>query len=155
MGGLRQCAAGLGLAAVCLVAGQTYPAFADDSAAAAEIKGVIAAQSAAWNRGDIPGFMEGYWQSPELRFASGGGVTTGWQPTLERYLKRYDMPEKMGVLTFSDLDVDVLAEDAALVFGRWHLARPEAGDAGGLFTLTFRKIDGAWVVTQDHTSSGE
>ena len=67
----------------------------------AEIFTVLETQQTAWNTGDIPGFMEGYWKSEELRFASGGSITYGWQATLDRYLTSYDSPEKMGELTLS------------------------------------------------------
>ncbi|MFP3943915.1 MAG: YybH family protein [Alphaproteobacteria bacterium] len=112
----------------------------------------LMAQQDAWNRGDIEAFMTGYRKSEDLRFASGGTVTKGWQATLERYKKRYASREKMGTLSFSDLDIDVLSEDAALVFGRWTLERKEDMPSG-LFTLLFRKSDGKWVIVHDHTSS--
>ena len=57
-----------------------------------DIKAVLFAQQAAWNRGDLDGFMAGYVRSDELRFASGGTITYGWQTTLERYRKHY--PDK-------------------------------------------------------------
>ncbi|HNG96278.1 MAG TPA: DUF4440 domain-containing protein, partial [Acidobacteriota bacterium] len=31
-----------------------------------EVRAVLDAQVAAWNRGDLEGFMKGYWRSPEL-----------------------------------------------------------------------------------------
>src|SRR5262249_25102417 len=48
------------------------PTFAREPAAErdAVIK-VLTDQEAAWNRGDLRGFMEGYWNSPELSFYSG------------------------------------------------------------------------------------
>ena len=49
------------------------------------ILSVLTTQQAAWNAGDIDTFMAGYWQSPELRFASGGSVTMGCQETSDRY----------------------------------------------------------------------
>ena len=51
-----------------------------------DIVAVMNAQSAAWNRGDIEGFMQGYWSSQKLVFVS-SRVTRGWQPTLDRYKK--------------------------------------------------------------------
>lgn len=112
----------------------------------------LMAQQDAWNRGDIEAFMSGYWKSDDLRFASGGTVTRGWQATLDRYRKRYDSREKMGKLSFSDLSVSILCENAALAFGRWKIERE--GDApGGLFTLLYRKIGGEWLIVHDHTSS--
>jgi len=118
----------------------------------AAIRAVLEGQQAAWNAGDVEGFMEGYWRSADLRFASGGSVTQGWAETLRRYQTRYPDRAAMGVLSFSDLDIGLAAPDTGFVFGHWRLER--ADDApGGLFTLIFRKVDGAWVVVHDHTSA--
>jgi ketosteroid isomerase-like protein len=116
-----------------------------------EIRQVMDRQSAAWNRGDIEGFMQGYWRSPELKFVSGANVTRGWQPTLDRYKKSYDSRAKMGVLTFSDLEINVLSKDAAIVLGNWALQR-ETDKPGGKFTLIFRKFKDGWRIVHDHTS---
>ena len=115
-----------------------------------DIRAVMTEQAAAWNNGDIPGFMRGYWNSDKLVFV-GSTVTRGWQPTLDRYKKSYDSREKMGTLTFSDLEIDVLSKDAAVVLGSWSLAR--AGDnPHGKFTLVFRKFKDGWKIVHDHTS---
>jgi beta-aspartyl-peptidase (threonine type) len=116
-----------------------------------DIRTVMDDQAAAWNRGDIDGFMRGYWNSPDLVFVSGANVTRGWQPTLDRYKKSYDSREKMGTLTFSDLEIDVVSNDAAVVLGSWSLARAK-DQPGGKFTLIFRKFKGGWRIVHDHTS---
>lgn len=118
------------------------------------IRSVLLAQAADWNRGDLRAFMQAYWKSDSLRFASGGTITHGWRTTLERYLARYPDRAAMGTLTFTLIDVNVVSRDAAVVFGQWELARAQ-DHPWGLFTLTLRKIDGAWVITADHTSSAE
>lgn len=94
--------------------------------------------------------MDGYWRSDELTFVSGGNVTKGWRPTLDRYKAKYADRAIMGQLAFSDLNVRELARDAALVSGRWHLDRDKP--IGGRFTLLFRIKDGRWVIVYDHTS---
>lgn len=95
--------------------------------------------------------MRGYWVSEKLTFVSGDTVTRGWQATLDRYKKGYDTREKMGTLTFSDLEITILSKDAAIVLGSWHLQR--AKDAPhGKFTLVFRKLKEGWRITLDHTS---
>jgi len=127
-------------------------ATADDTAK--EIEAVLSRQAEAWNRGDIDGFMEHYWKSNELTFSSGGQTTRGWKSTKENYQRRYPTREKMGRLTFSELEITPLGESAALVLGRWRLARDEA-PVGGNFSLVCRKIDGKWVIVHDHTSKGE
>lgn len=117
-----------------------------------EILQVLADAEAGWNDGDLEAYMQGYWKSPELRFASGGDVTKGWQATLGRYRARYADRAIMGTLVFSDLDVEMLADDAAVVFGRWELRR-DADTPSGLFTLLFRRLDVGWRIVHDHTSS--
>lgn len=116
-----------------------------------EIKAVMNAQVAAWNAGDIDSFMRGYWNSPELVFVSGASVTKGWQPTLDRYKVRYDSRAKMGTLLFSDLEVEVLSKDAAVVLGSWALTR-DGDNPHGKFTLIFRRFKTGWRIVHDHTS---
>jgi uncharacterized protein (TIGR02246 family) len=118
----------------------------------AAIRAVLEAQTAAWNRGDIEGFMDGYARSPDIVFVSGDSLTHGWQTVLDRYKKGYDTREKMGTLAFSDLEVKVISKDAAVVIGRWQLTR--AGDTPhGRFTLIFRRLAEGWRIVHDHTSS--
>jgi ketosteroid isomerase-like protein len=113
---------------------------------------VLEDQVAAWNRGDIDGFMAGYEVSDTLRFASGGDVTRGWKSTLDRYRNRYPDKAAMGTLAFSNLEVTPLGSDAAVVFGQWRLTRGNDSPQG-LFTLTLKKNAGRWRILQDHTSS--
>lgn len=108
-------------------------------------------QAAAWNRGDLEGFMKGYWMSDKLTFIGSRGVTRGWQQTLDNYKKSYPTKEKMGTLTFSELEFDLISKDAISVTGHWALMRD--GDApAGYFTLLFRKKKEGWRIVQDHTS---
>lgn len=122
-----------------------------DDKISAGIRRVMDAQVLAWNAGDVDDFMKGYWNSAQMTFVSGDHVTKGWQPTLDNYKKKYDSKAKMGVLTFSDLEISVLAKDAAVVLGSWSLAR-EADNPHGKFTLTFRKFKNDWKIIIDHTS---
>ena len=124
---------------------------AQNSKIESDIRAVMNDQVAAWNRGDIEGFMHGYWNSEKLTFVSGANVTRGWQPTLDRYKKSYDSRAKMGTLAFSDLEITVLSKDAAVVLGSWSLAR-EKDNPPGKFTLVFRKFKDGWRIVQDHTS---
>ncbi|MEA2569613.1 MAG: hypothetical protein QOI24_1614 [Acidobacteriota bacterium] len=118
----------------------------------AAIQKVLDQQVAGWNRGDLEAYMQGYLHSNELTFFSGATVTRGWEPTLERYKKRYQGEGKeMGTLTFSEVVIDVVASDAAFVRGRWHLAMSKESREG-LFTLLVRKTDQGWKVVHDHSS---
>ena len=118
----------------------------------AAIRAVLDAQAAAWNRGDVAGYMDGYDRSPRTEFVGGDSITRGWQEVLDRYQKKYDTREKMGVLTFSDLEIQILSNDAALVLGRWRLKRVN-DEPHGTFTLLFRKTGAGWRIVHDHSSS--
>ena len=137
-----------GLLAACAGSGR-----ADGSAAdAAAIRAVLNAQVEAWNAGSVRDFMEGYAQTDSLRFASGGTVRTGWQPTLDGYLRGYPDAASMGTLRFDSLDVQVLGPEWAVVFGRWRLDRAE-DTPNGLFTLLFHQRPEGWRIVHDHTSA--
>lgn len=119
-----------------------------------QIAATLNAQMEAWNRGDLEGFMQGYWNSPELTFFSGGAATKGWQPTLDRYRKRYKSTgNEMGKLNFDDLQVTVFDADSAFVRGRWRLKMSNGKQPGGLFTLILRRKPKGWRIVHDHTST--
>ncbi|MDO7852109.1 YybH family protein [Hymenobacter convexus] len=132
-----------------------HPVLRTDTRDAAAIRQVLTTQTAAWNRGDIPGFMQGYWQSDSLVFIGRKGPTYGWQQTLTNYQKNYPDAAAMGQLDFSGLRITVLAPGAAQVVGHWHLARPTAGDVQGYFLLVLRRFGKEWKVVADHTNSSQ
>lgn len=125
----------------------------------AQIRAAIAAQTAAWNRGDIATFMQAYEDSPQTTFI-GSTVRKGFRPILERYQQAYSSKAQMGTLTFSDLDVRLLPgacgkPDTALVTGKFHLQRSAKGEAtkdDGIFSLVWRKGPQGWKIVLDHTS---
>ena len=112
---------------------------------------VMEVQRQAWNRGDIEGFMQGYWKSDSLMFVGKAAPVYGWVNTLNRYKKSYPDKAAMGVLAFDILKVDVLDPKNAFVFGAWHV-KQDKGTIGGYYTLWFRKIAGVWKIVVDHTS---
>jgi beta-aspartyl-peptidase (threonine type) len=127
---------------------------ADHPNADQEVRAVLNAQVTAWNKGDLEGFMVGYWNSPELSFFSGSDVTSGWQQTLERYKKRYRSEgREMGKLKFTDLQIKTAGADTAWVRGRWNLVTSKE-TLGGLFTLILQRMPDGWRIVHDHTSAG-
>jgi beta-aspartyl-peptidase (threonine type) len=148
-------AVAVSLGACALASGQEVQAAKPnkrDAKETAAIRAVLDAQVAAWNRGDIEGFMDGYWRSGETVFVSGDTVTHGWQTVLDRYKKGYDTRDKMGTLMFSELEIKLIGKDAAVATGRWQLTR--ASDTPhGRFTLIFRRTQQGWRIVHDHTSS--
>lgn len=120
----------------------------------ADVQTVITNQVAAWNRGDLDGFLAPYWHSEELTFFSNGAVNKGYAATEQRYKQRYGTSkETMGHLEFDNLVVTLLGPDGAAVRGRFKLQMKDSNPTG-IFTLLLRKQDGKWVIIHDHTSTG-
>ncbi|WP_109485973.1 YybH family protein [Occallatibacter savannae] len=135
---------------------QTSSAPASDEA---QIRAAIQSQTDAWNRADIPAFMQTYEDSADTTFI-GQTLRKGYKPILERYQKSYTTRAQMGTLTFSDIDIRLLPSgcgksEIALVTGKFHLNRTEHGAAtkdDGIFSLVWRKGPHGWKIILDHTS---
>jgi ketosteroid isomerase-like protein len=115
------------------------------------IRQMLDAQSTAWNRGDIEGFMKGYWKNDSLMFIGKSGITYGWSNTLNNYKINYPDAAAMGKLSFTIISVKNLSPEYFHVIGKWQLQR-SADNPEGYFTLLFRKIKGQWFIIADHSS---
>jgi ketosteroid isomerase-like protein len=115
------------------------------------IRQLLDQQTAAWNRGDIDRFMDGYWENDSLMFIGKSGVTYGWTNTLNNYKRGYPDTAAMGKLRFELLTVKRLSDEYYFVVGKWFLQR-SIGNIGGHYNLLFRKINGKWVIIADHSS---
>lgn len=127
------------------------------TAASADATGCTAtlqAQVEAWNKGDLATFMQGYLDSPRMTFTGGGEIVQGYQALEERYRSRYgNDTASMGKLRFTDLDVQPLGADHALVVGRWHLEGANAKSFDGVFSLVMQRVAGSWKILHDHSST--
>lgn len=146
---------------VLLLAGTSIPwqAAAAPGDDAASIRQVMADQQAAWNRGDVDGFMRGYKDAPDTTFV-GSSVRKGYRQILASYREHYATREQMGRLTFSDLDVRLLPGASgtvryAVVTGRFHLDRTAHGSVAqddGVYSLVWEKTPDGWKIILDHSS---
>ena len=119
-----------------------------------DVRAVLTAQVDAWNRGDLDGFMAGYWKSPDLVFFSNGTETHGWQATLDRYRMRYQAEgRQMGTLDFPALDIVPLGPEAAMARGRWRLKMPDGKESSGMTSVILRKLPEGWRIVHDHSSA--
>ena len=69
----------------------------------------------------------------------------------ENYKSKYPDKGHMGVLQFQILHMIQLGPAVMRVTGSWHLDR-DMGNAGGYFTLLWKKIKGQWLIIADHSS---
>jgi ketosteroid isomerase-like protein len=117
------------------------------------VREVLNLQQQAWNKGDIEGYMQGYWKSDSLAFIGKKGITYGWKQTLANYQKSYPNKAAMGSLLFDLRSIQQVSADAVYVIGKWHLKRTkDLGDLQGHFTLLFKKVNNQWVIVADHSS---
>lgn len=118
-----------------------------------EIRAVLDKQVADWNRGDMEAFVTGYKNSPDILFI-GSSISRGYAQMVETYRKNYGTKEKMGTLSFSQVEVQPLDERFATVTGHFHLERTVAGggNADGHYLLVFEKTPDGWKVVRDDTT---
>ena len=114
----------------------------------AAILSVLNKTAVAWSSGDIEGFMDGYWKSDSLKFYGRGGLTKGWQNTLDNYKKNYPTKAHTGNLDFTIENISKIEENSYYVMAQFHLVR-EVGDANGVFLIIFRKINEEWKIIAD------
>jgi len=119
----------------------------------ANLRQLLDDQTAAWNRGDLEGFMHGYWHSQEMTFFSGNTILRGWEAAMQRYRDKYQAPGKeMGKLSFTDEKIEMLGLDAALVTARWHLRMSDGKNLEGLTTVVCKRLKEGWRIVHDHSS---
>jgi ketosteroid isomerase-like protein len=138
-------------AALALIA-LAAPAAASPASERSAILSTIQRMEDAWNRGDFRGYMAGF-ENPGVVFVSGGKFQQGWQGTLDHYIRDYGgSPERRGHLHFYNMEIDLLAPDAAMLIGQYRLVRGQR-ITEGVNTRLFRKIDGKWLITMNHVSA--
>ena len=130
---------------------QETPNAVDKTSAIHAIEHVMDDQEAAWNRGDLEGFMQGYWQHDSLRFIGKRGITFGWHSTLNNYKKSYPSLEEMGRLQFTNLSLEMTGDSSAYVIGKWELFRRE-DTLSGHYSLLWKNYHGKWLIVADHSS---
>ena len=114
---------------------------------------VLLKQEAAWNRGDLDSFAEGYKNSPDTLFIN-NQIQRGYTGMLDAYHHNYPTKETMGQLTFSELEVHPIDDQVAVCLGKYHLDRSKksGGSAEGLFSLVLQKTEKGWKIVVDHTT---
>lgn len=128
--------------------------------ARAELKGNTAAitsvlnkSASDWNRGDLKAFATSYKDSPDILFM-GATIRHGYRQMLNGYMAGYSTPEKMGKLSFTQLEVQPLDEHFATVTGRFHLERTAAGggNSNGYFLLVLEQTTSGWKIVRDDST---
>ena len=108
--------------------------------------------TAAWNNGDLDGYLAGYWESEQTRYISNGKVIQGHAAIVAHYKSRLGESADFGRLELLQFEVELLGERDALVFGRFCHTHNDTAVTGA-FTIHLRNFDGTWLIVLDHSSS--
>jgi uncharacterized protein (TIGR02246 family) len=106
--------------------------------------------AAAWNRGDLAGFMSDY--TLDASFVTPRQVVHGRAVIQARYAPRFAPGGVRDSLYFRDLEVDLVAPDALNAIAYYVLQRGDSITARGPTSLVMRKIGGRWYIAHDHSS---
>ena len=110
--------------------------------------------AADWNSGDLDTFATSYKNSPDILFI-GHTISRGYTQMLTAYKKNYPTRDKMGKLTFSQLEIQPLDAHFATVTGRFHLERTTTGggNADGHYMLVVEHTPAGWKIIRDDTTA--
>jgi hypothetical protein len=117
-----------------------------------ELKNKLVASTTCWNSGDMECFMQTYWKSDSLTFIVEGGISYGWESTLQKYKVAFPTAKDRGELSFTFISVNKISEEAYYMIGEYHL-KLESGHDNGYFSLLWKKINNDWVIVADHSSN--
>ena len=132
-------------------AARTAPAAGDPTT---EIPRMLQSSAAAWNSGDLEGFLDDYMDNAETAFI-GSTVTYGVPAIRARYKASY---WKTGTasqkLAFDEIRIRPLGSAHAIASGRYILTNPATGaqEATGRFSLVLESTARGWKIIHDHSS---
>lgn len=115
-----------------------------------EIRATLDAMFGEWNREDQATYLTHYWRSDELRWSMKGVWYKGWQSMYDVYGAGFP-PGAMGVIRYTDLEIQMLADDLGLAMYRWTHVTPRESVAGCTGQV-FRRIDGDWLVIHENSA---
>ena len=130
---------------------------AADTTATAEIRRMLDESAAAWNRGDLDGFMASYAPGEATTYIGRRGILRGPDQIRASYAPRFAPGFRRGTLRFEDFEVDLLAPGVANAIAYYVLTERTAAGADstiarGPTSLVLRRLGTGWKIIHDHSS---
>ena len=118
-----------------------------------DVTKVLLAQQAAWNRGDLDGYLGRYKDAPDTQAILGAPIR-GLANIRSLFHVNFPNRDTMGTLEQSAVEVRELGDNFALATGRYQITRPRkfGGDGEGSFTELFEKTANGWLVIFSQTT---
>jgi len=124
----------------------------DPAVLQAAVDHLLSESAAAWNGGDLEGFVDWYKRAPETTFLSSTGLTHGWDAVRERYAARFEPGAARDSLRFEGLETRPLAPWLGLATARYVLFQEDSVTATGVFTLVVEKTPEGWRIIHDQSN---
>jgi uncharacterized protein (TIGR02246 family) len=118
-----------------------------------DVTKVLLAQEAAWNKGDLDGYISHYKDAPDTQAVLGTPVR-GLANIRLAFRANFPNRDVMGTLAQDSVEVRALGDNFALATGNYHLTRPRkaGGDLNGAFTEVLEKTPTGWQIIFSETT---
>jgi ketosteroid isomerase-like protein len=118
----------------------------------AQARTAIAAQAAAWNRGDLEASLASYCPTPDIVWVNRSGVSRGFDSFAKSMRDEFrDRPAAMGILSNEVLEARSLGRSSLLVV-RWSITLDGRKLMGGVSTQIWATCRGATRIVFEHAS---
>ncbi len=118
-----------------------------------QVQDMLARQAAAWNRGDLEGFMSAYERSPATTYIGAPGLVNGFDAIQRRYEPYFGPGAERDSLTFADVVARELDPRFGIATARYVLSRGDEVTSTGPFTLVLVRGEGAWRIVHDQSAA--
>ncbi len=119
---------------------------------ATQVASLLDRQAAAWNAGDLDGFMSAYSPSPTTTYIGSTGLIEGFEAIRERYAPGFAEGAERDSLRFENLRVREVDERVGVATARYVLEREGMVTSMGPFTLVLLNVEGAWLIVHDQSA---
>ncbi|HXC25490.1 MAG TPA: nuclear transport factor 2 family protein [Gemmatimonadaceae bacterium] len=123
-----------------------------DSSVRLEIIAMLDSSAHAWNRGDLDGFVASYDPTMHTTFVGPASIIRGPDAIKAVYAPRFAPGGVRDSLSFENVEIDLLAPDAANVIAYYRLMRGDSTTSHGPTSLVMRKRGNGWRIVHDHSS---
>ena len=118
-----------------------------------QVTSLLDRQAAAWNAGDLEGFMSAYDRSPNTTSIGSTGLIEGYDGIRARYAPDFAAGAARDSLRFEGLRVRLIDARVGVATARYVLERDGAAASTGPFTLVLLNVEGAWLIIHDQSAS--
>ena len=124
----------------------------DASGLEEQVTAILDRQAAAWNAGDLDGFMSAYSPSTTTTYIGSTGLIEGYEGIRERYAPLFEVGAARDSLRFEELRTREVDARVGVATARYLLERGGVITSAGPFTLVLLNVEGAWRIVHDQSA---